>query len=66
LYNLIAIAIRIAIAIHLIIAIFITTLATTIAVILVYLPITFHLLPLPFFVFAFAEAIVTSASALLV
>jgi hypothetical protein len=63
LYNLIGIAISIAIAINIIIAIFVTSLTTAIAVILLYLPTTFHLLPLPFFIFAFVTALFTSASA---
>jgi hypothetical protein len=63
LYDRIAIAIGIAIAIHIIITIFVTTLTTAIAVILLHLPTTFHLLPLPFFVFAFGKALFTSASA---
>ena len=66
LYILIAIAIAIAIAIHMIIAIFVTTVTTAITVILLYLPTTFHVLPLPFFVFAFVKALFISASALLV
>jgi hypothetical protein len=63
LYDHIAIAISIAIAINIIIAIFVTTLTTAIAVILLYLPTSFHLLPLPFFVFAFVKALFTGASA---
>jgi hypothetical protein len=63
LYDLIAIAIGIGIAINVIITIFVTTLTTAIAVILLYLPTAFHLLLLPFFLFAFVKAWFTSASA---
>jgi len=63
LYDLIAIDITIAIAIHIIIAIFVTILTTAIAVIILYLPTTFHLLPLPFFVFAFVKVVFRSVSA---
>jgi len=62
-YDLVAIAIAIAIAINIIIAIFVTTLTTAIAVILLCLPTTFHLLPLPFFVCALVKAFFTSTSA---
>ena len=65
LYNLIAIVISIAIVINMIIAIIFTTLTTAIAVILLYLSTTFHLLPLPFFIFAFVKALFICASALL-
>jgi hypothetical protein len=65
LYNIITIAISIGIAINIITTIFITTLTTAIAVILLYLPTAFHLLLLPFFVFAFVNALYFSRSALL-
>jgi hypothetical protein len=59
--NLIAIAIGI--TIYIIIAIFIISLTTAIALFHLYLPTAFHLLPLPFFVFAFEKALFTRASA---
>jgi hypothetical protein len=65
LYDLIAIAISIGITMNIIIAIFVTTLTTAIGVILLNLPTAFHLLPLPFFEFAFVKALFTSGSALL-
>jgi hypothetical protein len=51
------------IAYSIIIAIFVTALTTTIAVILLYVPTAFHLLPLPCFVFAVVNASFTSTSA---
>lgn len=66
LYDLIAIAISISIAINIIIVIFFSTLTTAIAVIIVYLPDTFQLLPLPFSVFAFVKGLFTSPYALLI
>jgi len=66
LYDVITIAIGIGITINIIITIFIISLTTAIAVILLYLPTAFHLLLLPFFVFAFVKALFSSASASLV
>ena len=65
-YDVIAIAIGITIAIDIMINIFVTTLTNTIAVILLHLPTTLHLFHLPFFVFAFVQALFTSGSSSLV